>query len=95
MRLRPALFLFVLIATLSAQDTFHTQSREVLVPVTVTDKNGAFVDNLTVSDFELLDDGVPRPIASMDTFGTGEVSDEKIEAARKRRSSDWPTGSLG
>jgi len=72
MPIRPALFLFFgLTAVLSAQDTFHTQSREVLVPVTVTDKSGAFVDDLSVSDFELLDDGVPRPIASMDTFGTG------------------------
>jgi VWFA-related protein len=59
-------------AYLCAQDTsFQTQSREVLVPVTVMDHKGGFVDGLSAADFELLDDGVPRRIASMDTFDSG------------------------
>jgi VWFA-related protein len=34
----------------------------VIVPVSVTDRHGQFVYGLNQSDFELLDDGKPRPI---------------------------------
>jgi VWFA-related protein len=62
----------MLLLPLGAQDTaFRSQSRVVLVPVTVTDHKGRSVDGLRAGDFELLDDGVPRQVASMDTLGTG------------------------
>ena len=70
MRILGALWLVTLALPLVAQDTFHSQSREVLVPVTITDGKGMFVDGLHTADFQLLDDGVPQHIASMDTFGT-------------------------
>jgi VWFA-related protein len=41
----------------------------VLAPVTVTDKKGKLIDGLTVDDFRLTDDGVPRKI-TMDTSDT-------------------------
>src|SRR5579884_4353833 len=64
--------LAALLSTVAAQDnTYRAQSRVVLTPVTVTDKKGAPVDGLSLSDFELLDNGVPQRITTMDTFGTG------------------------
>ncbi len=38
------------------------QVQEVIVPVTVTDSRGKFVNNLTQSDFEILDEGKPQKI---------------------------------
>lgn len=58
--------------SLGAQEpSFHSQSREVLVPVTVTNRKGGFVDGLSPADFELLDNGILQRISSVDTFGTG------------------------
>jgi Ca-activated chloride channel family protein len=39
----------------------------VLVPVTVTDRNGRFLTGLDRSRFKVLEDGVPQPIASFST----------------------------
>ena len=39
----------------------------VLVPVTVTDRHGRFLTGLDRSRFKILEDGVPRPIASFST----------------------------
>jgi VWFA-related protein len=44
--------------------TLKVQAREVLVPVTVRDKRGALVPNLTVADFTLAEDGRPQVIKS-------------------------------
>src|ERR1022692_2491163 len=44
--------------------TLKVQAREVLVPVTVRDKRGAPVPNLTVADFTLAEDGRPQVIKS-------------------------------
>ena len=41
--------------------TLKVQAREVLLPVTVRDKKGALVTNLTAADFTLTEDGRPRP----------------------------------
>src|SRR5581483_11154575 len=72
MRIGAAVLIAAFAIVIGAQDTtFLTQSRVVLTPVTVTDKSGAPVDGLAIEDFELLDDGVPQRITTMDTFGTG------------------------
>jgi len=44
--------------------TFKVQAREVLLPVTVRDKHGNFVPNLTPSDFTLTDDGRAQTLKS-------------------------------
>ena len=43
------------------------QAREVLLPVTVIDKHGALVTNLTAKDFTLTEDGRPEVIKSFTT----------------------------
>lgn len=42
--------------------TFKVVTRAVLVPVTVTDRNGDFVNGLNPYDFELFDNGKPQKI---------------------------------
>ncbi len=44
------------------QQPIRVQVNEVIVPVTVTDEKGAFVSNLEVSDFLVLDEGRPQKI---------------------------------
>jgi VWFA-related protein len=44
--------------------TIKVQSNEVLLPVTVVDKHGALVTNLTAKDFTLTEDGRPQVIKS-------------------------------
>jgi VWFA-related protein len=44
--------------------TLKVQAREVLLPVTVRDKHGALVTDLTASDFTLSEDGRPQVIKS-------------------------------
>jgi VWFA-related protein len=44
--------------------TLHVDAREVLLPVTVRDKKGALVTNLTAADFTLTEDGRPQTIKS-------------------------------
>jgi VWFA-related protein len=49
--------------TLFAQDTtFHTTVPVVMVPTTVTTKDGKYLDGLEHADFTLLDDGRPQRI---------------------------------
>ena len=48
------------------QPTFRTGSEAVRVFVTVTDRDGRLVTNLTREDFEVRDDGKPQPIAQFD-----------------------------
>ena len=47
--------------------TIKVQSREVLLPVTVINKKGALVTNLTAKDFTLSEDGRPQVIKSFTT----------------------------
>ena len=44
--------------------TLKVQANEVLLPVTVRDKHGAMVTNLTAADFTLTEDGRPQAIKS-------------------------------
>ncbi|HVU49009.1 MAG TPA: VWA domain-containing protein [Terracidiphilus sp.] len=44
--------------------TLKVQAREVLLPVTVRDKHGALVSNLTAGDFTLTEDNRPQTIKS-------------------------------
>lgn len=56
-----------LVANVRTRDLRHAQRAQVdavLVPVLVTDR-GRFVRGLTRKDFEVLEDGVPQPIASV------------------------------
>jgi VWFA-related protein len=50
--------------------TFKSQTKVVQVPVVVTGKDGRTVNDLTLADFRVLDDGVPQP-ATMDDFISG------------------------
>ena len=49
---------------------FDVKSRLVLVPVTITARNGGFVDGLEARDFSLFDNGHPVTI-TVDSIGTG------------------------
>jgi VWFA-related protein len=49
---------------------FRVQTQVVLVPVSVTDKNGRYVDGLTARDFNVRDDGALQQI-TVDDFDTG------------------------
>jgi hypothetical protein len=49
---------------------FRVQTKVVLVPVSVTDKNGRYVDGLTARDFNVRDDGALQQI-TVDDFSTG------------------------
>lgn len=61
----------LLCLALAAQDaSFQSQSRLVLVPVTVTDAKGRTVDGLEARDFLMLDNGRPQATV-VDTFVTG------------------------
>lgn len=45
------------------EPSFRSGSNLVIVPTTVTDRTGRFVRGLTAADFEILEDGVGRPVA--------------------------------
>jgi Ca-activated chloride channel family protein len=42
--------------------SFTTETREVIVPVTVTDEKGKFVSNLDAKDFRIFDEGKEQKI---------------------------------
>ncbi len=54
-------------STTKSMTTIKVQAREVLLPVTVIDKHGALVTNLTAKDFTLTEDGRPQVIKSFTT----------------------------
>src|SRR5215471_2158340 len=57
----------VLSAAGRAQSTLRVDVNLVLVPVTVTDRNGRFITGLDRSRFQILEDGVPQAISSFTT----------------------------
>jgi VWFA-related protein len=54
-------------STTQPMTNIKVQAREVLLPVTVIDKKGALVTNLTAKDFTLTEDGRPQVIKSFTT----------------------------
>lgn len=58
------------LALAAQKPDFDIDSRVVLIPTTVTDKKGRVIDNLSPSDFSLLDNGLPQK-ASVDSIATG------------------------
>ena len=73
---RTAAGLLCCLAALTAQDrpsqsqTFRAQTKVVQVPVVVTGKDGANVNDLTAQDFRVLDNGVAQQV-TMDDFISG------------------------
>jgi VWFA-related protein len=60
----PAIFFFLLLFVTGSSPsppTFHAQAPLVVVPVTVSDHRRNSIYGLTEADFELLDEGQPRP----------------------------------
>ena len=51
-------------AAVAQQASFRTTTQLVIAPVTVKDSGGNFVDGLAAGQFELLDNGVTRPVQS-------------------------------
>jgi VWFA-related protein len=54
--------------------TLHAESRIVLADVTVTDRHGNAVYGLTVSDFQVFDNGQPQHIASFEEHNAASES---------------------
>lgn len=65
-----------------AQQVIRSESRLVMVPVVVLDASGAYVTDLGVDDFDLLDDSVPRKVR-VDTSDTGVAPISLIVAVQR------------
>ncbi len=57
-------------ASPTQRSTIRANVHLVLVPVTVTDQKGKFIDGLSASDFVLYDDGVPQRELQVDSSDT-------------------------
>lgn len=63
------MLLLLIAASARAQNPqFQTRANEVLVPVSVTAKSGKPVEGLTVQDFVVADDGIPRKLRLFTSF---------------------------
>src|ERR1700680_1106287 len=69
---RSTLLGYLIAAALSQDITFHATVPAVLVPVTVTDSRGKYIDGLSAEDFLLLDNGAPQRVR-MDTADTTTI----------------------
>jgi len=71
----PALLLLGGIGLGAQQPTFHAGVDLVNFGVTVVDRKGGLVTDLTIDDFELLEDGTPQAVR---VFARGDGSDERV-----------------
>lgn len=67
---RPLAAVLTAVALLAQEPTIRTNTSLVLVPVTVTDSKGKYIDGLQPDDFILRDDGVDVKQFEMDTSDT-------------------------
>jgi VWFA-related protein len=67
---RPLAAVLTAVALLAQEPTIRTNTSLVLVPVTVTDAKGKYIDGLQPDDFILRDDGVTVKQFDMDTSDT-------------------------
>jgi VWFA-related protein len=67
---RPLAAVLTAVALLAQEPTIRTNTSLVLVPVTVTDSKGKYIDGLQPDDFILRDDGVDVRQFEMDTSDT-------------------------
>jgi VWFA-related protein len=74
----------------SGEVRFQSDTRQVLVPVVITDKKGHHVPGLKQSDFNIYEDGVLQEISGFSTEAAGSVAD--IEELAKQ-SPQTPTPS--
>ncbi len=63
----------------SPQFTLSTSTEEILVNVTVRDKQGNFVKDLKTGDFTILEDGKPQQILSMDMENTDAMVAQDVQ----------------
>ena len=69
MVIRAMLCVLAFAAALAGQPTIRVESREVMVDVAVTGRNGATVDNLSSRDFAVWEDGRPQKITGLTRAG--------------------------
>jgi Ca-activated chloride channel family protein len=72
----PALFVLVIGRLAAGQLTFRAETELVNLGVTVTDRRGNFLTDLTTDDFEILEDDRPQTITY---FAKGDVGTEAPE----------------
>jgi len=70
------------LAAYAQQPVIRSQSRLVMVPVTVVDVSGSYVPDIAADDFLLLDDGTPRQVR-VDTPDTGVAPISLIVAVQQ------------
>ena len=61
-----------------ADDVVRVNTELVQTGITVTDKNGRFVDGLNREQFQLVVDGQPRPIAFFERVTAGSAREEQL-----------------
>jgi VWFA-related protein len=75
--------------------TFRVQSELVLVNVTVRDKNGNIVPNLTPENFTILEDNKPQKVVSFDIENIDAVANQAVAQAQPLAGSPPPSSSSG
>ena len=91
-----ALLLVVTLGLLPAlaqrRPTFSIDTNVVIVNVTVLDRNGKPIENLTKDDFQLLEDGKPQTLQAVDLQHLANTARPPIEQELKTREAQQPKG---
>ena len=53
------------------EKVYRAEARLVMVFATVTDSRGKYVDDLTASSFQIVEDGAPKPAAAFESYSSG------------------------